>query len=191
MLPPMRYKGFTFPHNPRVYEISYTRDVAVHKVPMGVYSMQDLGRTCRVLAGEGEFYGADAYDKFKALANIFYSNGPGALYHPIWQMSQAYFTKLRLRQEPRRDYVAYSFEFREGFFGYAPMRTVSSAAASAQGAAAQGSAAAAAQYYTVAAGDTLWGIAQRNGMTLARLLGYNPSIANPNLIRVGERVRIS
>lgn len=188
MLPPMRYKNFTFPHNPRLYTISYQREVAVQKVPMGIFTIQDLGRTCRVLKGEGEFYGRGAYDRFKELATVFYEGGPGTLYHPVWQSSQAYFTKLSLRQEPRKDYVAYSFTFCEGFFGYPGLRQVQRIGASAPA----GSAAkAAASYDTVAAGDTLWAIASRNHLTLAGLLALNPGISNPNLIRVGEKVRLS
>ena len=121
MLAPMRYKTFVWPHNPRTYTITYARDTAVHKVPMGVYTMQDLGRNCRVLSGEGEFYGRDAYDIFKMLATVFYSEGPGTLIHPVWQTSTAYFTALSLRQEPREDYVAYAFTFQEGYSGYAGM----------------------------------------------------------------------
>ena len=71
MLSPMRYKSFTFPHNPKIYTISYERQTATHKVPMGIYTMQDLGRNCRVLSGEGEFYGRDAYDIYKMLATVF------------------------------------------------------------------------------------------------------------------------
>ena len=36
--------------------------------------------------------------------------------------------------------------------------------------------------------DTLWGIANVRGVTLAALLKANPQIRNPNLITVGERV---
>lgn len=190
MLPPMRYKEFTFPHNPRVYTISYQRDVAVQKVPMGIFSMQDLGRTCRVLKGEGEFYGPDAYDTFKELATVFYENGPGALYHPIWQSSRAYFTKLSLRQEPRKDYVAYSFEFQEGFFGYADIRRVQPSGGNQSGGA-QAAPGGDGETYTVVAGDTLWAIAKNNGMTLQALLAINPQIANPNLIHAGEKVYLS
>ena len=196
MLPPMRYKTFTFPHNPRVYSITYRRDVAVQKVPMGIFSIQDLGRTCRILKGEGEFYGPKAYDTFKELATVFYENGPGALYHPIWQSSRAYFTGLSLRQEPREDYVAYSFEFQEGFFSYAPIQRVvntitsGTGGAGTSGAAAAAQAGAAAETYTVQPGDTLWAIATARGMTLSELLALNPGISNPNLIRAGEKVRV-
>ena len=84
-LTPMQYKGFVWPHNPRTYRISYRRRVAVHDVPRGRYTMQDMGLSHRVMEGEGEFFGPDAYDQFKALASVFYLGGPGALIHPVWQ----------------------------------------------------------------------------------------------------------
>ena len=80
----MRYKEYTWPHNPRVYSIDYERKMAVHKVPFGLYSLQDLGRTRRVMEGEGEFVGEGAYTQFGQLANVFHETGPGLLIHPIW-----------------------------------------------------------------------------------------------------------
>ena len=44
-LTPMQYKSYVWPHNPRTYTIQYVRKVAVHKVPFGLYHLQDLGRT--------------------------------------------------------------------------------------------------------------------------------------------------
>ncbi len=44
--------------------------------------------------------------------------------------------------------------------------------------------------YTVKAGDTLSGIAQKYGTTVAALLKANPQIKNPDLIRVGEVIKI-
>lgn len=187
MLAPMRYKTFVWPHNPRTYTITYARDTAVHKVPMGVYTMQDLGRNCRVLSGEGEFYGRDAYDIFKMLATVFYSEGPGTLIHPVWQTSTAYFTALSLRQEPREDYVAYAFTFQEGYSGYAGMTLMTQPEPTAPTTSQSG----AVQYYTVVSGDTLWAIANRYNLTLQALLALNPGISNPNLITVGQKVRVA
>ena len=76
-LRPMQYKGFVWPHNPRTYTITYDRQVAVHKVPFGRYAMQDLGMTHRVMRGEGEFVGPEAYDTFRALASVFTKAGRG------------------------------------------------------------------------------------------------------------------
>lgn len=108
-LAPMRYKDYVWPHNPRVYSIDYERKMAVNKVPFGTYHLQDLGRTRRVMRGEGEFAGEGAYSQFGLLANTFYDPGPGLLIHPLWQTASAYFVELRLEQEPRPDYVRYSF----------------------------------------------------------------------------------
>jgi spore coat assembly protein SafA len=44
--------------------------------------------------------------------------------------------------------------------------------------------------YTVQRGDTLWGIAQRYGVSLQSLEAANPQIANPNLIYPGQTVNI-
>jgi len=44
--------------------------------------------------------------------------------------------------------------------------------------------------YVVKAGDTLSKIASRNGITLAQLLQFNPSIKNPNKISVGDKINL-
>jgi len=44
--------------------------------------------------------------------------------------------------------------------------------------------------YTVVAGDTLHAIAQRVGTTTDDIMGANPQIANPNLIQVGQVLKI-
>lgn len=189
MLSPMRYKDFTWPHNPSHYEITFSRLTAVHKVPMGVYTMQDLGRTRRVLSGRGVFYGPDAYDTFRALATVFYDEGPGQLIHPVWDASEAYFTDLSLEMEPKADYVAYRFSFAEGFSQYGGMTLLVDSQAATAAPTPTGDAAA--QYYAVVSGDTLWAIAQRCGTTLANILALNPEIANPNLILPGQQVRVA
>ena len=42
--------------------------------------------------------------------------------------------------------------------------------------------------HIAAAGDTLFRIAQRFGITLQALLGANPQITNPHMIRIGQRI---
>lgn len=188
LLTPMRYKDYIWPYNPATYSIIYERQVAVHKVPFGRYYMQDLGLGCRVMRGQGEFSGESAYAEFKKLASIFYSGGPGMLIHPLWQISNAYFTSLKLEQEPRPDYVRYSFEFRERYDGYNEKLSAKGASGEATDIAARGSSQENA--CIVVSGDTLWGIARRWDVPLESLLQVNPGIKNPNLIRPGDRVVI-
>ena len=49
----MRYKNYTWPHNPETFVVEYRRQMAAHKVPFGGCVLQDLGVNCRILRGEG------------------------------------------------------------------------------------------------------------------------------------------
>ena len=188
-LAPMRVKEYVWPHNPRVYEISYQKQIAVHAVPFGLYTLQNMGRRQRVLRGEGEFAGSGAYAEFKCLASVFYGNTPGTLVHPLWDTTTAYFVHLALRQEPTRGYVSYEFEFWECYNGYDG--SIQSVAAPPSGSEQTVPAAPAERYYTAVWGDTMWGIALRNGMTLSQLLALNPQVRNPNILYVGDQLRIA
>lgn len=188
-LSPMRYKDYTWPHNPRVYTIDFQRPVAVHKTPFGRYQLQDLGLGHRVMEGEGEFVGEGAYEEFQRLACVFYEDGPGLLVHPLWQAANAYFVSLRAEQEPRPDYVRYSFTFWEeyGLYNSLATRTTGKTDGQQTGPVRD---AGQAVYHSVVKGDTLWALAGRYGVALTELVALNPQIKNPNLIRVGEEVRV-
>ena len=191
MLSPMRYKNYIWPHNPRVYSIDYEKNLVVHKIPFELYRLQNLGRTNRIMAGEGEFVGENAYSQFGMLANVFYENTPGLLVHPLWQVSSAYFVSLRLEQEPRPDYVRYSFVFWEDHSpsGDLVLRVTGSAGGT-EGGTQSTAASSAPQYHRVVKGDTLWALAQTYGLTRSELVALNPQIKNPNLIYVGDEVRV-
>ena len=191
-LSPMRYKSYIWPHNPRVYSIDYRRDMALHKTPFGLYHLQDLGLANRVMEGEGEFVGEGAYSQFGQLANLFYAGGTGLLVHPIWQAANAFFVSLRLEQEPRPDYVRYSFTFWEDdswYTGLAARMSGQQAAEEGQTGAGQGTAASPV-YHRVVKGDTLWALAGKYGVSLEELVALNPQIKNPNLIYIGDEVRV-
>lgn len=187
----MRFKDYVWPHNPRVYGIEYARRVTEAGIPYGDYALQDMGFARRVLRGSGEFVGAGAYEEFKRLASVFYSPGPGTLVHPVWQTAKAYFTALSLRQEPRADYVSYTFEFWEDMGKEKPGLTE---LAERENGAGTGDAASDSQggplWHTVARGETLWAIAGKYGVEPERVIRLNPQLKNPNLILVGERVRV-
>lgn len=192
-LAPMRYKEFTWPHNPETYQVEHRRQVAVHKVPFGGYVLQDLGAGCRVLEGEGTFAGKDAYATFRALEQVFDQPGPGLLVHPVWPASSAYFVTLQLTEEPLPDFVRYRFAFWEDQGGYGAGLTEIPVSGTEETGSAGGSSAGAPSYsgtYVVRKGDTLWGIAGRYDVALADLIAANPQIKNPNLIYPGETVVI-
>ncbi|MGI5979340.1 MAG: LysM peptidoglycan-binding domain-containing protein [Oscillospiraceae bacterium] len=187
-LSPMRYGDYVWPHNPKTYEIDYKRRIVCHKIPFGLYVLRDMGREQRILRGEGEFVGDGAYDAFKKLASTFYNDRPQTLVHPVWQAAPAWFVELRLLQEPRKDYVRYQFEFWECWDGYElAMREVTQTAPSTDAQTDSG----VRKSYTLRWGDTLWGLARDNGLTLSQLLALNPQIRNPNIYRVGDVIYLS
>lgn len=236
-LSPMRFKNFTWPHNPRVYSITYERKMAVNKIPFGRHALQSLGQTRRVFRGEGEFVGEGAYDTFKQLATVFYEETPGTLIHPVWMAATAWFVGLELEQEPRSDYVRYSFEFWEVVGGSgakltarqverededllrpgqsADTDTSDSTEEDTSGSGESGKPdlpdhtagsgggsdftevifepaeeADTQLWHTVVKGESLWVIAKAYDTTVADLLTLNPDIRNPNLILVGQKVRV-
>lgn len=193
-LAPMRYKEYTWPHNPEVYTVEYRRRIAAHPVPFGRCVLQDLGSAYRVLRGEGVFAGEGAYEQFRELAAVFRETGPGMLVHPVWQAERAYFVSLTVTEEPLPDYVRYSFTFWEDWGSYDGGLTESNdGRGTSQAAGQSGNGTAGSGYtdiYIVKKGDTLWGIAKRYQVTLTALIAANPQIKNPNLIYPGNRVNI-
>jgi len=185
----MRYKNYIWPHNPRVYEIAFTRSMAAQHVPFGRSVLSGLGMDHRVLRGEGEFVGPGAYREFQKLATVFYDESPGILVHPVWQTANAWFVELSVRQEPTENYVAYAFEFWECYDGY--RRGLTEVSAPSEAPSAPASARTDSEtYYTVSAGDTLYRVAQKYGLPLTDLAALNPQIRNLNLIHPGDKLRI-
>lgn len=193
-LTPIRYKDYTWPHNPETYIAESQRRLAVHPVPFGKCVIQELGSGYRVLRGEGVFAGENAYEQFRELEAVFRDSGPGLLVHPNWQTERAWFASLTVTEEPLPEYVRYQFEFWEDWNGYSgglkAVETDSADADSGMAVSGSGSAGGDAVVYVVCRGDTLWGIAKRYGVALTDLIAANPQIKNPNLIYPGDEVTI-
>lgn len=180
----MRYKTFLWPNNPERYTLSCERLNVVHKLPLGDYCVQDLGRSRTVLRGAGEFFGAQAYAQFAQLLAVFADGGAGVLEHPVWSCETAVFSQLELMQEPRADHVAYEFTFYDGGTQVDAPRVYTPEA---QGAA---QSAVGTQYHTVVRGDTLWALCARYGLSMRQMLALNPGISDPNRIYAGEVLRV-
>ena len=194
ILAPMSFKNYTWPHNPSSFEVTYKRELVSYKSPFGNTFIRDMGRSYRVFKGEGEFAGAGAYDSFKALEAIFDEGTSGLLYHPVWKEVRAYFASLSLAQEPAENYVRYTFEFWEDV-GENDSVSVASSTNSSGGdirtsVSNEVNNGLSGGTYTVLKGDTMWGIASANGLSVQELIAKNPQIGNLNLILPGDIIYI-
>ena len=107
------YKNFVWPQNPERYQQDYVREPIYARNEAGQTVFSGMGPMKRTITGSGAFFGDTAYADFLALAKVFEDGTYGGLIHPVFGTYRCYFTELRLVQEPRKDYVAYQFEFRE------------------------------------------------------------------------------
>ena len=207
LLKPMRYKDYTWPHNPESCAVEYRRQIAAHKIPLGGWYLQDLGRTYRIFRGEGTFAGERAYEEFQTLAEVFDQTGViehrgqhsfpylshefsvchmGGFYSTV----SAYFVTLELMEEPLPDYVRYRFSFWEDSTASGGLVEVPVEGEPEGGTDPEIPAGGWGAVHTVRKGETLWGIAWRYGVALTALIAANPQIKNPNLIYPGDQVRI-
>lgn len=104
------YKTFVWPTNPHTYREVCSRE-PVYLTSNGITNFVSMSAMRRVITGSGAFFGEDAFTRFKELMKLFEDSTTGLLDHPVWGQRLCYFTKLDLLQEPREDYVSYSFEF--------------------------------------------------------------------------------
>lgn len=168
----MRFKSFVWPNNPHTCSLTTTRDVVTYKYPGGAYRLSDLGPGSRVLTGEGEFFGEEAYETMQKLLEVFQEGGTGVLIHPVLRIDYAIFSELQMTQEPRKDYVRYRFVFLETIRKYGEDEVVWE------------------NTYRAGGSESLWDVAAACGTTADRLMALNPGITNVNSIGAGVRVQV-
>lgn len=111
----MSYKDFVFPVVPYAIRISEKRNISNRIVPYGGSVVEDLGKTARVISGEGEFYGENCIGDFIRLKSVMAKGGGGMLYIPSQSPVYAVFESLELICSDSEDVVRYSFRFTESF----------------------------------------------------------------------------
>ena len=106
----LQFKNFLWPNDPDTYREILSREPQ-YATENGEPVYRGISATQRVISGSGAFFGEDACDSFRELMELAEDNSPGDLVHPLWGTRYCYLTKLELTQQPREDFVSYSFEF--------------------------------------------------------------------------------
>ena len=106
----LSYKTFVWPHNPHTYKENYVRQPQYYTED-GITYFDSMGEMKCMITGSGVFFGENAFRQFQRLTELFEDPEPGNLEHDVWGIRYCYFTGLQLTQEPRDNYVSYSFEF--------------------------------------------------------------------------------
>lgn len=108
----MKYKSFTWKHNPATCAYSCDRSYVSHKYPgINGAELEDMGTGAITITGDGEFFGSDAYSNWVKLNKEFEKAKPGVVSHPVFtNVTRGLLTKLQAKMEPRENYVSFSFE---------------------------------------------------------------------------------
>lgn len=163
----LRYKDYTFPTNPRRLEVINERRAARVPLPFSGELVTDMGTRARMVAVEGEFFGANAMQQYLKLEQIYGCEGSGQLYLPGEPPFMAHFILLRAVGLPGRDGYGYTARFLEDTLQNGsgePERQIT---------------------YIVRENETLFAIAARFHTTAERLLANNPGILSPNSLTAG------
>ncbi len=107
----LTYKDFIWPVNPERLATDYRRTPIYSEDAQGnpVY-LGMSGSRCTV-EGSGEFTGPMALEIFGQLETLMAQTTSGILSLPGGGSVQAYFSRLTMEQDPRPEYVRYSFQF--------------------------------------------------------------------------------
>lgn len=108
----LQFRDLVWPMEPETYQEVNSRH-PVYVTEDGVTSYSHMSKRRRVISGTGVFFGASAFKYYKQLEELMLLTNAGNLVHPELGTRRCYFTKLQLEQEPRADYIRYSFEFME------------------------------------------------------------------------------
>lgn len=176
MLTAMKFRDFVWPNNPRSFTVEHRRALVSRKLPFQAYRVQDMGEDLCVYKGEGEFFGENAYADFLRLAELFIDGSPGLLVHPVWPAAEVYFASLKLKQEPKENYVNYEFEFWQSSDGNRRSNVKLSLAPA---------------YYTLQNGEGIGDVVLKSGLAADEILRRNPQIRNMNELAEGEVLKLT
>ena len=165
---PMKFKGYSWSHNPREIVFENAKQLNEILAPFDKSLVQNTGRRNMKISGEGELFGADCVEQFKELLGLFREGGAGVLTIPNFPSFYAEFESIRLIGKPRNDVLTYGFAFRELMEERGDRR----------------------RGVIAAANENLWDISYKYGVDIDTLVRLNPQVKRPDILAEGEVVRL-
>lgn len=164
----MRYKNFTWHHNPKTLKIKNSKKTINLSYPYSYTEAEEMFNEKAVIEGEGELFGENCIEQFNNLCRLFSSKNKGILSIGGIPSFEAYFTKLELLCEPKNNILSYSFQFTE----------CSSKEKRDTGT----------NYYIAQSEETLWDISYKCNISIETLAKLNPGYKRPDSVKEGDRV---
>lgn len=171
ILAKIRYKGYSWVHNPKTLKVTKEQILRENQIPFGKSDIQDLGGKSRVISGTGQLCGEDCLIQYQQLLELQSLEGSGILSLPDTKPFYAFFKSIELDCDPTPEVVTYNFVFIED---------VSRSRVSTEP-----------TYYTVLSNyENLWDISYKYGVDMNTLVSLNPQIKRIDELMKGEKVRI-
>lgn len=164
----IRYKGFTWHHNPKVLKIQNAKKTLELTYPYDFATTSEMFRQGCVIKGEGELYGEDCIEQFNKLNELFAEKGEGVLSVGGLPSVVAIFKKLELLCEAKENVISYSFEFEENSTKEKSLYKT--------------------PYHIAVSGETLWHISNTYNVPVETLAKLNPIYKRPDSVKVGDKV---
>ena len=109
----MSFAEFQWPQNPATLSVSYTRTLREQHLPYHGSILQDFGKQCVTVSGEGVFYGERRQEHFDALRQFQEAGTVGVLRLPGHSPMMARLGKLESVGRFAPDKLGYRFVFWE------------------------------------------------------------------------------
>lgn len=109
----MKLGSFIFPNDPYSLRVRYDRKVEIEQLEDGQWMAEIASHFLREFDGEGIFYGENAYEELKQLAQMLIGGLPQMLTHPKWGNAKVLLSQLEVLEECQNDFLRYQFRLVE------------------------------------------------------------------------------
>ncbi len=166
----IRFKGYSWEHNPETLKITKSHRYSESDVAGGSTVLSGFGTRRRTVSGTGQLKGEDCIYQYTRLLKLQAGLDSGVLCLPDMKPFYAFFKSLELTCEPTPELITYSFEFVEDCSKNNSEKEK--------------------YYHMVVGSETLWDISFMYSVGIDELVALNPEIKRVDELAQGSKVRL-